>query len=78
LIEDFVELMNTFVSQTMENSTDAVHITHTLSNIYNRQNSRSRPRYLGLEDAEEQQPALEGGRQRSREGTVAHSPPAGQ
>ncbi len=41
-----------FVSQTMENSTDAVHITPTLSNIYNGQNSRSRPRYLDLEDAE--------------------------
>jgi len=139
LIEDFIELTNTFVSQTLENSTDAIHIMHTLWNRSNEQNSRPRLHYLDFEDAEEQQSidemlqqyqftiqsivlsvnllenitpnqlllqinipqhllfsffhsfavliatgvcedllALEGARQRSREGTVAHSPPAGQ
>jgi uncharacterized Tic20 family protein len=56
LIEDFVELTNTFVYQTLENSTDAIHIMHTLWNRSNEQNSRSRLHYLDREDAEEQQP----------------------
>lgn len=58
LVEDFVELTNTFVSQTLENSTDAIQILHNLWNRSNRnrQNSRSHPHNLDSEDAEDQQP----------------------
>lgn len=56
LVEDFVELTNTFVCQTLENSTDALQILHNLWNRSNRLNSRSHPYKLDSEDGEDQQP----------------------